>query len=1078
MPTTKEETIGRTILKCSTSLLNSLQGYEDAPKEYTLDEQLKGVFKNISTCFEVHNEPISFISFADSELKSKKMADWEVEPDKGHFFYAPIINDLDSKKKNKNDFLINDYYYFKSILSDTAPAGNWPVWATEQERNLLSTPKSAQLAYVLEDAFVYRIRCAKRIRKPTLSYDCGQKVLVVTIPHSWLDFHGKPRKRSNTYTPIEFNSEEFQYSPRENGANSKKKGDKPYPSGKADTGQLKARIETTSNLLRKAKIPLKQPDSNKKKDIYADGFSRLILSLAYLSKLLDCWVESIPCAVNVMGGKPRCLGVFIWGYYGESPESPYSIYFQQLSDKICTCFASQYIQPLKNAQEVKEKATAAAIAQAMARNLSHNHGSHVMSDLIGDLVYDRLTDDAIKNEKKAYVSSISEDKDVFDEKNKQIAYFSRYLKNRMDYLSEVTFGVSTLLTTKMVKSDVLVELDRVRILLNRISGVSGFSFTIVLKFEGTLKNESDIGVSLPGDILGCQAFYNILENIIRNTAKHAARKSPDQKQVTFTVCFKDITPQAGGKSADADALYCVEIDNGTDERDIDTLVDNQNRLLNESVLDEYNNLRSHGLGLLEMKASAAFLRQIDLLDIDSRDYQVDSNEEYYHAEHGKHVLNILKAFAIKEKDENGAARKTKAGKLGYRLFVQKPKEILFIGEPKDWGATASEGKTLLNLGIQFKDESGFQSCLREGVSFSHRFLICQEDRISETTRDMLGNHNDCKTLLPLRKLFLDETRTAQVRAVLSEEPRQKTLSDLMQLAWEKQMESLEIDKDSIFIGPLKNDDKHQVVFLNHSHEMAYDGLMEEIGKNTDCKVANVWVDHVLSHTVAKLPQYPYLSVPTIPGAHLTPFQTYLWALLDSSFIRYELLEAYLYPVIVLDERVQKYASENREGVYHTNPDGTVSKPIPCMKLHASSNVLIPEKEAIPLSPNDFKEEYKQHIIDFVRDRLTVKSHGPHPIILVHYGILERMFGGDTVQITQLLDDWSAQALRVVVTSGRGAHSLPLPPSVCYVNLSSVLNVFNENRLKYLVHYLMSQSRRKNSGKADSPIFTNRTTTES
>lgn len=1063
MRTTKRETIGRTILECSASLVNSLQGYEDSPS-YAIDKQLIPTFKKIASCFEEKKEAISFISFADTELKGRKVSDWEVEPDEGQFFYAPIGNRRDKDNNNKNDSIINDYYYFKSVLADTAIRR--PRWLSKQEKELLSTSKSSQLAYILEDAFIYRILCDKNATELVLSYDTPEKILVVHIPSLWLDFK-KEGRITKDYTRIRFDEEKCQYFPEEK----VKKEEIIYPACYAQVDKLKENVTELSKRLRdkELNVPLKAlPSSRIQNDFYADGFSRLILSLAYLSNLMGCWVESIPCAVNVMEEKKRCLGVFIWGYYPDScseSESPYSIYFRQFADKICTCFASQYIQPLKNAQEVKEKATAAAIAQAMARNMSHNIGSHVMSGLIEENIYGKLTDDAIKGEEGAYVSSI-DSKLEKDEGNKQLAYFNRYLKNRMDYLSEVTFGVSTLLTTKMVNRDVLADLDRVRILLNRISGISNFPFTIDLRFDSSLESEKDVGVGLPGDVLGCQAFYNILENIIRNTAKHAPKTGAKQGPVHFTVCFKEITAEKGGKSEDADTLYCVEIDNGTPEQDIETLVEKQNHSLNESVLDEYNNLRSHSLGLLEMKASAAFLRQIDLPDIDSKDYQVDDNDEYFHTEGKRHILNVLKAFAADKKevrpvDNNGKTVVTKIGKLGYRFFVQKPKEILFIGKAEEWGVMSDPAKrTLLNLGILFESGEAFQSRLQRGESYAHQFLVCQDQEIDETTRHLLGENNDCKTLLPLRKLFFDKGQVDRAKDILSKEPGKNTLSELKLLAWEQQMDNLGVDKDSVLLCRFFSKNKkytHQVIFLNHSTEEDHDKTMKQVDADRGPH-SEIWIEHIYGHTKNKLPFFSDYSISTQEeDKDLKEDQIYLRSLQSEpviKYIQYVIFEAYHHPVIILDERVQKFARENREG----NSSET-SGPIPCHKLHASTNVLIPEE--IPLSPKDFKEEYKQQIIDFVQNHLTAEDHHSRHIILVHYGILERMFGGNSEQIDQLLNQWSALALRVVVTSGRGAHSLPLPPSVCYVNLSSVLNACNENRLKYLIFYLMSQARRKN-----------------
>jgi hypothetical protein len=80
--------------------------------------------------------------------------------------------------------------------------------------------------------------------------------------------------------------------------------------------------------------------------------------------------------------------------------------------------------------------------------------------------------------------------------------------------------------------------------------------------------------------------------------------------------------------------------------------------------------------------------------------------------------------------------------------------------------------------------------------------------------------------------------------------------------------------------------------------------------------------------------------------------------------------------------------------------------------------------------------------------------------LIHYGILERMYKKEAVRYEKLVT-WSKVAKRLVVTSGRGAHSLTLPPSVCFVNLSSVLYAFTENRNKFIINNLLNQTRRKN-----------------
>ena len=107
-----------------------------------------------------------------------------------------------------------------------------------------------------------------------------------------------------------------------------------------------------------------------------------------------------------------------------------------------------------------------------------------------------------------------------------------------------------------------------------------------------------------------------------------------------------------------------------------------------------------------------------------------------------------------------------------------------------------------------------------------------------------------------------------------------------------------------------------------------------------------------------------------------------------------------------------------------------------------------------LDPNDFDKNNIEMVENYVNNRLE------HAFILVHYGVLERMYNGNVKQIDKTLNEWAEKAKRVVVTSGRGAHSLKLPTTVCFANLSSVLYACVENRNKYLINYLLHQSRRK------------------
>ncbi len=214
--------------------------------------------------------------------------------------------------------------------------------------------------------------------------------------------------------------------------------------------------------------------------------------------------------------------------------------------------------------KIQETATRAAISQVMARNTSHNIGAHVMNKLIGSIreLALFLFDDTKTNYKSTELKSLHPDvenklvdnpwiKKVLatfdaeaqkvrdcDKRNKILEerqnFFDEALKNeinnyvkcRMDYLADISFGTPLMQTNKYAYEDLFKRLDEVRLLLEHISGLDSFKYKIEFTKNGEpLTTDKDLLVAIPNDILGTQAFYNILENIIRNTAKHSDKSN-------------------------------------------------------------------------------------------------------------------------------------------------------------------------------------------------------------------------------------------------------------------------------------------------------------------------------------------------------------------------------------------------------------------------------------------------------------------------------------------------------------------------------------------------------------------------
>ena len=160
-------------------------------------------------------------------------------------------------------------------------------------------------------------------------------------------------------------------------------------------------------------------------------------------------------------------------------------------------------------------------------------------------------------------------------------------------------------------------------------------------------------------------------------------------------------------------------------------------------------------------------------------------------------------------------------------------------------------------------------------------------------------------------------------------------------------------------------------------------------------------------------------------------------------LKIKIFESYLTGVLIIDERIQKYSASD----YIDIPNSQIFKTINC---------LIPNIKKVHLGDKNFGKKEKSLILNFIDENIkNVK------FFIIHYGILERIFNSESERdkvIREKLSTW-AMFTRVIVTSGRGKHSLSLPDDVCYINLSPLSNVFIENRSKYSINNLLNQARR-------------------
>ena len=675
-----------------------------------------------------------------------------------------------------------------------------------------------------------------------------------------------------------------------------------------------------------------------------------------------------------------------------------------------------------------KQATESSVSKLFVRNMTHNIVSHVLVHLQKKENLSEQGLNALIQKKNAYTNNVfllpweKEHRKIDSEdRENQMATIFNYISNRCYYLNEASYGIANTMGVKRIYNDIFRELDTNRILLNTISGIDDFKYTLrfVDENDRDLEASNDISVMLPGDTLGQQAFYNIIENIIRNEAKHGVK---NDEMVNFIV---RISNSKNKNIENINKYLKIEIysDPSIDIEELKELLDKIKGKIDTLAFDKNYNLRSHSLGLLEMKVSAAFLRQIDLAYIDKIEW-----------------ANILIPIKVKEKH------------LGYEFYVRKPEKYVFVFKEDNF-LEEKNIEYLENYGISFLKVEEFKKSIEKSQVYSHEFIFLQEgaqDKLGELGECFYKTHNDKQTnkkervealsLLPERLMLIEKDFAKKLID-------SKDIEDFEKKVWEQWegKEDEEIDRnttkvnqnicqDTIRDTDIENgfnyDECRQVVFFDHlNNYRTWKNLTA--GVNTSL----VTIEPLSSAAQRKLPGFKNNLGEYVEEARKSP-------------ICQKLVEAYFNKVIVIDERIQRAA----ESIYPAKDGQGVKE----AEIFNYINVLIPKKEEIDLAKEHFSNDDKNAIIAYI-DNIKKAE-----FLVIHYGILERIYNNDTNRteaINKQLNKW-VRTTRVIVTSGRGRQTLEhLPLSVNYLNISSLLYAFVENRNKYSINYILNQSRR-------------------
>lgn len=593
-----------------------------------------------------------------------------------------------------------------------------------------------------------------------------------------------------------------------------------------------------------------------------------------------------------------------------------------------------------------------------------------------------------------------------------IAYFNQYLKTRMDFRADVATGNANSLTTLDYYNDIFIPFDNNLIFTNRISGISDKDFHYKIEnsysynIEKTLTNKDiSLQVAIPNDVLGCHALYIIWSNVIRNTVKHSKMDSGEKNDLIINIQLQEY-------SLNPDYIeLCIFTSIYRDDKEIAALVEKRNRAFDDEIFDkkESSRMRDNNLGSIEMAACAAYVRLLNVTDINEKKFKLYNPEGVFdNSPRGsKKEPVIIHAYANKDGANEGQSS------LGYKLYLLKPKEILVVcDDPASLGNNLIEGgitaPILQKYGIEFIEASAIEK------TYTHKFLVLVGN---ENDFEHFKNVCDDKKLsasLPKRKLFI-------------ENPKFKNIEQFKNACWEKWIDIYE----------------EQFLIRDIDNEQEYRYPVDAIKYTKSIRL----YDHHANLPVDNLSNGEYHEM--CCGHHwLKRYRSRL----DNPFYKLPYIEGVITKVLIIDERIQKSIVEHKK---------KYADVIPYDQYFLQQGIFIPgtNNNGPDLNVSNLKEkkqELKDYIIGFINNV---------DFVVLHLGLLEKFFNDEDEKGVEKLDELINDLIggkknrrKVVITTGRG-KAVNVNPDLSFLPISLLQNAIETSFDKYRLVQILYNSRK-------------------
>lgn len=378
----------------------------------------------------------------------------------------------------------------------------------------------------------------------------------------------------------------------------------------------------------------------------------------------------------------------------------------------------------------------------------------------------------------------------------------------------------------------------------------------------------DIQVNMPGP-LGKHAIYSMLENYIRNTAKHAY-KQDEHKDQPVEIILK-LSPD------------------GEDDKIKFDITDNISNATNEIVERLCNNLRSdlkdkNGMGIADMKITACLLAEKDLTE--------------------ENLKSSLKVSASEEKH------------LVYTMQLSRPKQIALIGcncvaENKregiytfdNIGAYIDAPNRSFQFAIIEATKENLDAIIQENKHLLPlRLFVCVGDKASDNSENpryvRVSKNELCENEKNLLQFCWKEWTAYKVGntptelSVYLEQKKDEYPTD----KWKKVSENFQTDKDSSFTLNVP-DTKNQTV-ANDKRVILYDRHAGLLRKTNNKKFIT---DNFWELIDKQNPDFDLIYSTNPESKHFV--------------LPYEMLDAALNKVLIIDERVAEVANKRIDNAH-------------------------------------------------------------------------------------------------------------------------------------------------------------------